>query len=75
MEEAGAVFLPAGGACRDYYADGRYERVEWSRQYVGLYWDSENSFTRLERTKITYSDTPSYTEPTAASVRYVMDAN
>ncbi|MBR0475969.1 MAG: hypothetical protein IJJ66_04045, partial [Treponema sp.] len=72
MEEAGAVFLPAGGSCRK---DGSWTYVySWSSKYRGLYWNAEHKLVNMAKNQIQSNTNPDY-DPYFASIRLVVDAN
>ncbi|MCR4948934.1 MAG: DUF6273 domain-containing protein [Treponema sp.] len=69
MEEAGAVFLPAGGYCTGSWS------VEWrsAQKYHGHYWNTAQKFVNIDKNQIeTYEGTYSYT-PAYASIRLVQE--
>ena len=72
MEEAGAVFLPAGGSCRK---DGSWTYVySWTSKYRGLYWNAEHKLVNMAKNQIQSNTNPDY-DPYFASIRLVVDAN
>lgn len=69
MEEAGAVFLPAGGYCGGGWS------VEWksAQKYHGHYWNTAQKFVNIDKNQIeTYEGTSSST-PAYASIRLVQE--
>ena len=72
MEEAGAVFLPAGGSCRK---DGSWTYVySWTSKYRGLYWNAEHKLVNMAKNQIQSNTNPDY-DPYFASIRLVVDSN
>lgn len=70
MEEAGAVFLPAGGSCRK---DGSWTYVySWSSKYRGLYWNAEHKLVNMAKNQIQSNTNPDY-DPYFASIRLVQE--
>lgn len=72
MEEAGAVFIPAGGYC---YIQGSTVDYGCSQKYGGRYWDSSNTVTSINGNSITpnYTSSNANYTPFYASIRLVQE--